>query len=82
MNIFHRAPLAPPSAIKYGMDIVRKIFAETDCSNGLRTAEIYQLAIQQPIPEGYEGDKRFDPENPKLGTVKPPHNEHPVRSVA
>ncbi|XP_006463738.1 hypothetical protein AGABI2DRAFT_179993 [Agaricus bisporus var. bisporus H97] len=82
MNIFSRAPLAPPSAIRHGVSIVRKILTETDCSNGLSTSEIYQLALQHPIPEGYRGDDRFDPDKPHLGPTRPPHNEHPVRSKA
>lgn len=81
MSILPKATLTQVSVVREGIKIVRKIFSEH--TNGLTTAELYQLALREPVPQGFTGDARFAgrPDG-KKGITLPPHNEHPVRSKA
>ncbi|KXN82246.1 hypothetical protein AN958_02796 [Leucoagaricus sp. SymC.cos] len=81
MSILVNGRVAQSSTIRAGLNIVRKVFANNDLSKGVSTHELYQLALREPIPEGFKGDPRLTAEPGGIkGITLPPHNEHPIRS--
>ncbi|KAF9450194.1 hypothetical protein P691DRAFT_701661 [Macrolepiota fuliginosa MF-IS2] len=83
MSIVSKASTFKTNAIREGINLVRKILATQDCSKGLTTAELYQLALREAPPQDYKGDLRLRnrPLDTK-GISLPPQNDHPVRSKA
>ncbi|KAH6909654.1 hypothetical protein BKA70DRAFT_1399976 [Coprinopsis sp. MPI-PUGE-AT-0042] len=68
-------PIADGNAVKEGVAIVRKVLAENPSPKGWRTGEIYELALKEPVPEGF---KCVLPNG--MFSQPPPHIEHPIRS--
>jgi hypothetical protein len=81
MSIFLKATTAKTTVIREGIKIVRKVIAANDFSEGVSTAELYQLALREPVPKGFQGDSRLI-EGPGgiKGITLPPQNDHPIRS--
>ncbi|KAF5336383.1 hypothetical protein D9611_006551 [Ephemerocybe angulata] len=68
-------PQLDRTALSKGIAIVRKVLKENPAPHGLRTHEIYALALKEQAPEGFKSTLQITPRQAAL-----PHPEHPIRS--
>ncbi|TFK20512.1 hypothetical protein FA15DRAFT_759329 [Coprinopsis marcescibilis] len=68
--------LQDSAAMSMGVAIVRKVMREhATTENGLRTKDIYELALKEPAPQDFQTVLPIS----NIPTP-PPHPEHPIRS--
>ncbi|KAJ3563124.1 hypothetical protein NP233_g9140 [Leucocoprinus birnbaumii] len=83
MSILVKGTLSQTNAVREGVKIVRELFKKNDFRQGVSTADLYKLALKQPIPQGFVGDPRLVAGSGGIkGISLPPQNEHPVRSMS
>ncbi|THV07064.1 hypothetical protein K435DRAFT_960037 [Dendrothele bispora CBS 962.96] len=87
VSLWSRVTPQQTSAIREGLRMARKIFANEEASSGLTTSELYKLMLKEKPVAGFEkyDMKRFMSEKTSGKSVAPPlppNLEHPIRSMS
>lgn len=88
MNTLARISAQNKSALREGLKIVRKVVATNPYPAGFTTAELYKLAVKEPVPSDFHYEK-LPLQRPSLGKggkqripePAPPRPDHPIKSM-